>query len=113
MEDEEEPMRPYDDDLARWIARDPYLQRMFENSVKSGNRHKLVPEVPDETRPRLHYEGPRVPILEMQEVNKRPDEVVKSSDDEKIFALTPLDEGYFDPDLNAKNHRESLFNNSM
>ncbi|XP_073953963.1 uncharacterized protein isoform X2 [Choristoneura fumiferana] len=108
MEDEEEHMRPYDDDLARWIARDPYLQRMFENSVKSGNRHKLVPEVPDETRARLHNEADfsRVPFLEMQEVNKRPDEPVKSSDDGKIFALTPLDEGYFDPDLNAKNHQE-------
>ncbi|XP_048004565.1 protein cab-1 isoform X2 [Leguminivora glycinivorella] len=103
-------MRPYDDDLAHWIARDPYLQRMFENPVRTVPRQKLIPESmneADETR-----EIPRQmltpSIHKIKGLSKRPEKPTDDTDDRKSFALTPLDKGYFEPDLNAKSQQEEV-----
>ncbi|XP_063632872.1 uncharacterized protein LOC134803962 isoform X1 [Cydia splendana] len=101
-------MRPYDDDLAHWIARDPYVQRIFENPVKTAPSHKFVLESMNDAdeireRPRLML-APS--IHEIKGLSKRPEKPTR--DDRKSFALTPLDKGYFEPDLNAKNQREVI-----
>ncbi|XP_061704286.1 uncharacterized protein LOC133515727 isoform X2 [Cydia pomonella] len=98
-------VRPYDDDLARWIARDPYVQRMFESPIKTAPSHKLVLEYMNEVdetreRPRLM---PAPSFHEIKGLSKRPENPVR--DDRKSFALTPLDKGYFEPDPNAKNQQ--------
>ncbi|XP_063373440.1 protein cab-1 isoform X2 [Cydia amplana] len=101
-------LRPYDEELAHWIARDPYVQRMFEDPVKTAPSHKFVLESmneADETR-----ERPRLmlapSIHEIKGLSKRPEK--PASDDRKSFAFTPLDKGYFEPDLMAKTQQEVI-----
>lgn len=103
MEDEEDPI-PYEPDIPEWLPQDPYLDRLLETSIGGNNFISESLKDTDTNFELLHARDLQIPESELPDDIPRTiiskvssDQLNSNVDRRKMFALTPLDNGYYEP----------------
>lgn len=112
--EEEEPINPYEEELARWIAQDLNMQRILDDPITVPERnyaaepvrpvnplrpYPIIPPEPETVAP---------PKQQEEQISFQPNPKEETREEQrKEFALTPFDKGYYDRyNVKSRNRRK-------
>ncbi|XP_053624379.1 protein cab-1 isoform X2 [Plodia interpunctella] len=115
MQEEEDGAAAYDTDASKWIAREPYLERVLANAKKIMQArhagHDYEPQISNPIDLQLplpqslvapEYNSDYIESKELQDKREQSNNQ-PSRENNSNFALTPTDKGYYDVDSSMKN----------
>ncbi|KAJ8737198.1 hypothetical protein PYW07_000469 [Mythimna separata] len=109
--DDEEDLTPFEEEFSRWISREPYAPPFGAPQTRDADVPETVTPVPEEIQPLpLPKEiiqpesipAPEAPVQHQETSTAAPPVPINNEEKKKTFALTPLDNGYYEPEQNPK-----------